>query len=178
MRMLRGEKVGLRARHESDIAILQTELYDDVATHARADGRAWRPISPGSDATPYRIRDPSDDRSPFSVIQLADGELAGDALLWNIDLYNRQAHIGISLLPAVRGRGLGTDVVQVLCRYGFAVLGLHRLQIETLADNRAMIQAATRAGFVAEGTLRRSAWSMGQFIDQVIFGLLADEWPG
>jgi RimJ/RimL family protein N-acetyltransferase len=178
MHMLRGEQVGLRARHESDIPVLQAELYDDVATRARADGRAWRPISPGSDATPFRIHDPSDDAAPFSVVQLADGELAGEALLWNIDRHNRTAHVGISLLPTVRGRGLGTDVVRVLCRYGFTVLGLHRLQIETLADNRAMIQTATRAGFVPEGTLRQASWAMGQFTDEVIFGLLAEEWPG
>jgi RimJ/RimL family protein N-acetyltransferase len=174
--MLRGEKAGLRARHESDIAVLQAELYDDVATRSRADGRGWRPISPGSDASPYRISDPSDDVAYFSVVQLADGELAGEALLWNIDQHNRSAHLGISLLPAMHGRGLGTDVVRVLCHYGFAVRGLHRLQIETLADNTPMIRAATRAGFVAEGTLRRASWAMGQFVDEALFGLLADEW--
>jgi RimJ/RimL family protein N-acetyltransferase len=71
---------------------------------------------------------------------------------------------------------LGTDVVKVLCWYGFAARGLHRLQIETLADNAAMMRAATRAGFVSEGTLRRSAWVNGDFVDEVVLGLLASEW--
>jgi Acetyltransferase (GNAT) domain len=62
------------------------------------------------------------------------------------------------LLPAFRGRGPGTDAVRVLCHYGFAIRGLHRLQAETLAGNDAMIQAASRAGFAREGTLRHSAW--------------------
>ena len=60
--------------------------------------------------------------------------------------------------------------------YGFAVRGLHRLQLETLADNTAMIQAATRVGFTQEGVLRRSAWANGGFADEVILGLLAAEW--
>jgi RimJ/RimL family protein N-acetyltransferase len=94
----------------------------------------------------------------------------------DIDLHNRTAHTGISLLPAFRGRSLGTDAIRVLCRYGFAIRGLHRLQAETLADNDAMIQAALRAGFVREGTLRRSAWVNGDFTDEVILGLLATEW--
>jgi hypothetical protein len=64
----------------------------------------------------------------------------------------------------------------VLCRYGFAIRGLHRLQIETLTDNHAMIAAATRAGFVREGTLRRAAWVDGCFADEAIFGLLVTEW--
>jgi RimJ/RimL family protein N-acetyltransferase len=78
--------------------------------------------------------------------------------------------------PAFRGLGLGIDAVRLLCYYGFAVRGLHRLQAETLADNAAMIAAATRAGFVPEGTLRGSAWVGGAFADETIFGLLAAEW--
>jgi RimJ/RimL family protein N-acetyltransferase len=39
-----------------------------------------------------------------------------------------------------------------------------------------MIQAASRAGFTREGTLRRSAWVNGDFADEVILGLLATEW--
>lgn len=96
--------------------------------------------------------------------------------MWGIDLHNRRAHIGLSLRPAFRGRGLGTDVVRTLCEYGFAVRGLHRLQAETLADNTAMIRAATDAGFTEEGKLRRSAWADGGFADEVVLGLLAGEW--
>jgi RimJ/RimL family protein N-acetyltransferase len=173
--MLRGEITGLRARHDSDIPVLHAQLYDDVATRVRADSRPWRPIPPGS-GSPYAVAGPDDHAACFSVVELATGELAGEALLWGIDLHNRSAHIGIALLPAFRGRGLGTDAVRVLCRYGFAIRGLHRLQAETLADNDAMIHAASRAGFAPEGTLRRAAWVNGHFADEVIFGLLETEW--
>lgn len=97
-------------------------------------------------------------------------------MLWNIDVHNRSAHLGLTLRPAFRGRGLGTDVVRVLCEYGFTTRGLHRLQLETLADNAAMIRAAIQNGFVREGTLRNSAWVLGEFVDQVVYGLLASEW--
>jgi RimJ/RimL family protein N-acetyltransferase len=173
--MLRGGFTGLRARHDSDISVLHSELYDDVETRASADSRAWRPIPPGPDS-PYRVTGPDDHAACFSAVELATGELAGEALLWDIDLHNRTAHVGISLRPAFRGRGLGTDAVRVLCRYGFAIRGLHRLQAETLAGNDAMIQAASRAGFAREGTLRDSAWVNGNFADVVILGLLATEW--
>jgi RimJ/RimL family protein N-acetyltransferase len=176
--MLRGNTIGLRARHETDVPVLQSELYDDVPTRSRADSRPWRPIPPGSAASPYSVSDPTDDAACFSVVRLADDELAGEALLWGIDLHNRMAHLGISLRPAFRGGGLGTDVVRVLCHYGVVVRGLHRLQVETLADNTAMIRAATQAGFVPEGTLRRAAWVNGDFADEVILGLLATEWDG
>lgn len=170
--MLRGDKIGLRARYPSDVSVLHAELYDDVATRSKADSRAWRPIPPGSAASPYAVSDPGDDAACFSVVRLADGELAGEALLWGIDLHNRAAHLGLSLRPDFRGQGLGTDVVRVLCHYGFVVRGLHRLQVDTLAENAAMIRAAERAGFVIEGTLRGAAWVCGDFVDEVILGLL------
>ena len=125
---------------------------------------------------PYAPADPTDEAACFSVVELASGDLAGEAVLWAIDTHNRSAHLGIALLPEFRGRGLGADVVRVLCEYGFAVLGLGRLQVETLADNTAMIAAAVKAGFTVEGTLRRSAWVYGTFTDEVVLGLLAEEW--
>jgi RimJ/RimL family protein N-acetyltransferase len=173
--MLSGEKIGLRARHETDVLVLQTELYDDVAARSRADSRPWRPITPGSTASPYAVTDPTNDAACFSVVNLADNELAGEALLWGIDHHNRAAHIGISLRPAFRGRGMAGDVIRVLCNYGFQILGLHRLQVDTLADNAPMIRAATTVGFVQEGTLRHAAWVNGTFADQMILGLLATD---
>lgn len=68
--------------------------------------------------------------------------------------------------------------MRVLCVYGFQIRGLHRLSIETLGDNDAMIRVAQKAGFVLEGVLRRAAWIEGGFVDEVVFGLLADEWAG
>lgn len=174
--MINGEKIGLRARHESDVPVLQSELYDDVATRSRADSRPWRPIPPGSGQSPYAVAEPSDEAACFSVVGLESQELVGEALLWGIDTHNRTAHIGISLRPSFRGRGLGVDVLQVLCAYGFAVRGLQRLQIETLTDNTPMIAAATRAGFTREGTLRQSAWVYGAYADEAILGLLASDW--
>jgi RimJ/RimL family protein N-acetyltransferase len=176
--MLRAGKVGLRARDEADVAILHAELYEDIATRVRADSRPWLPIPAGSAASPYAVGEPRDDVAVFSVVELADGELAGEALLWAIDLHNRSAHLGVSLRPAFRGRGLGADVVAALCEYGFAVRGLHRLQVDTLAGNTAMIRAAERAGFVPEGRRRQAAWAGGDFVDAVILGLLAAGWDG
>ena len=174
--MLHGELVGLRARRTSDVPILHAGLYDDVATRSRADSRPWRPISVDSGASPYAVDSRPGDTATFTVVTLADDEIAGDALLWGIDTFNRCAHVGVSLLPACRGKGYGADVVAVMCHYGFVVRGLHRLQVDTLADNPAMIAAARNSGFVPEGTLRASAWVSGAFVDEVVLGLLAEDW--
>ncbi|RBM05488.1 GNAT family N-acetyltransferase [Streptomyces sp. PT12] len=174
--MLRGGEVGLRARYDDDIPVLRAELYDDMVNSARAEGGPWRPITPGSNDPRLVVDDREQGRVQFSVVELEGGTLIGTATLWGIDYHNRCAHIGLGLLPSSRGQGDGTDVVAVLCHYGFAVRGLRRLQIETLADNAAMLRSAERNGFVREGVLRSSAWVLGEFMDEVLLGLLADEW--
>ncbi|MFD3778813.1 GNAT family N-acetyltransferase [Streptomyces sp. NPDC058612] len=174
--MLKGGKVGLRARHDEDIPILRAELYDDVVNTSRAEGRAWRPITPGSQDARLVVDDKEQGHVPFSVVELDGGTLVGTAVLWGIDNHNRSAHIGLGMRPSSRGKGYGTDVVAALCHYGFVVRGLRRLQIETLADNAAMLRSAEHNGFVREGVLRSSAWVMGEFLDEVLLGLLVEDW--
>jgi RimJ/RimL family protein N-acetyltransferase len=178
--MLRGDLVVLRARREDDARILHAELYEDTHAWVRSDTRPWVPVpfGPGSPHWPGEEAPSAADAAVFAVAELATGELAGEALLWGIDLHNRAAHVGLALRPACRGRGLGGDTVRVLCHYGFAIRGLHRLQLETLPDNHAMMAAAVRAGFTPEGTTRSSSWVNGQWMDDVIFGLLDTEFSG
>jgi len=174
--VLRGRAVALRARIESDVPILHAGLYEDVDTRAEADGRAWRPMASDAEGNPFRVREPSVEVAPFTVVALDDQRVLGDALLWQIDLHNRGAHIGLGVLREARGRGIGGDVTEVLCRYAFRTLGLQRLQIETVVDNGPMLAVATRVGFTVEGTLRSADWVNGRFVDQVVLGLLAEEW--
>ncbi|GED89704.1 hypothetical protein TNCT6_67890 [Streptomyces sp. 6-11-2] len=122
------------------------------------------------------VDDKEEGRVHFSVAELEGGTLVGTAALWGIDNHNRSAHIGLGLLPSSRSKGYGTDVAAVLCHYGFVVRGLQRLQIEALSDNTAMLRSAERNGFVREGVLRSSAWVMGEFLDEVLIGLLVQDW--
>ncbi|MFJ8159846.1 GNAT family N-acetyltransferase [Streptomyces sp. NPDC096136] len=174
--MLRGRTIGLRARHEDDVPVLRTELYDDVVYSSRAESGPWRPVGPGTQDPRLAVDDKEQRSVPFSVVELDGGTLVGTATLWGIDTHNRVAHIGLGLRPGYRGKGYGTDVVAVLCHYGFVVRGLRRLQIETLADNAAMLRSAERNGFVREGVLRSSAWVLGEVLDEVLLGLLAQDW--
>ena len=175
--MLQGELTLLRARRGDDARILHAELYENVEAYVRADTRPWVPVAfgPGSPHWPAEEPPGASDAAVFAVAERVSGELAGEALVWSIDLHNRSAHLGISLRPACQGRGLGADALRVLCRYAFVLRGLHRLQLETLADNHAMIAVAERLGFTREGATRGSSWVNGGFVDDVIFGLLAGE---
>ncbi|GAA1167667.1 RimJ/RimL family protein N-acetyltransferase [Kitasatospora gansuensis] len=172
--MLRGERIGLRARVESDVPVLHEELYDDVLGRSRADTRPWQPTPVGF--SPYAVNEPKDGHAEFTVVELTTNEVVGEAIVWGIDSHNRLAHLGLALRPAFRGRGYGAESVRLMCHYIFTVRGFQRAQLETLADNAPMIRAAESAGFVREGLLRRNAWVYGEWLDEVILGLLAEDW--
>lgn len=175
--MLDGANVRLRARLDTDVAVLDDQLYNDLETRVRADNRPWAPRAPGSLGSPYAISELSPIAALFSVVSVADSDtLAGEALLWGIDTHNRSAHVGVALVPKCRGRGMGTEVLELLCRFAFKIRGLHRLQLETAFDNVAMVRAAEKIGFSREGTLRGASWALGVFVDQAVFGLLEFEW--
>jgi len=173
--MLTGPRVALRSPRQEDAEIFITEIYDDVDTWSRLDDAGWRPMHVGAQL-PWVPHEANPALAAFTVVERDAGEVLGAASLWGIDLHNRRAHLGVSLRPSARARGLGTEVVGVLCDYGFRVLGLHRLSIETLADNAAMRGVADAAGFRLEGTSRSSSWVGGAFLDDVQYGLLAEEW--
>jgi Acetyltransferases, including N-acetylases of ribosomal proteins len=176
--MLRAGKVGLRARDEADIAVLHAELYEDIATYTIADSRPWRPIPAARPRRPTRSASPAmiPRGSPWWSWPVVNGPAANWPARPCCGPSTRTTAALISVCRCgrrFRGRGLGTDVVLALCEYGFAVRGLHRLQVDTLASNAAMISAAVRAGFAQEGTLRGADWVNGEFVDEVILGC----WP-
>jgi RimJ/RimL family protein N-acetyltransferase len=163
---------------QDDVRVFAEELNNDVELMMLASGRPWRPESRALADRRFaqEIEDPPDDRIPFAVEELATSKLAGQAQMWGVDTHHRSAHLGFRLLPAFRGRGLGKDLIAVLCDYGFRVRCFHRLQIDTLASNEASRGAAAANGFALEGRLRHAAWVAGAFVDGVVLGLVADDW--
>ncbi|MFC4060465.1 GNAT family N-acetyltransferase [Planomonospora corallina] len=172
--MLRGERVLLRAVTKDDLAALH-RLHEDVGTAVAANEEPWVPRTLEQTVARYEARKPDPGNVPFTVASLDGGQVLGSGSVWGIDTLNRNAHLGLSLLPEARGHGYATDALRVLCDYAFRIRGLHRLGLETLATNAAMIATAERAGFRREGTLRAHAWVTGSFVDEVLFGLLASE---
>lgn len=172
--MLHGRSVTLRAREDGDVPVLHAELHEDVESRSRASGAAWRPVP--LQHSPYRPAEARAEVAEFTVVDRDRGELLGIALLWGIDSHNRHAHVGISLRRSFHSMGYGTDALETLCAYAFRTLGLHRLQLETLADNQPMLAAASHVGFRVEGTAREHSWVAGHFADEVTLGILADEW--
>jgi len=79
--------------------------------------------------------------------------------------------IGIALLPAHRGRGVGTAAQRLLACLLFDALPIARVQADTAADNVAERKALERAGFTCEGLLRAAEVRDGRPRDRLLYAM-------
>ncbi|MFJ1541566.1 GNAT family N-acetyltransferase [Micromonospora chalcea] len=177
--MFATERVRLRPPTPDD-APAMFRLDSDPELHLVTDDEPFLPQHVGQVRARLEKRagEQPDARSSVSLLAetVADGTFLGVGTLWGINVFNGFAHLGITLVPEARGHGYGTEVIQLLCRYGFRNRNLRRLEIETLAGNTAMRRTAERCGFVHEGTQRERGYDGDGFADMAIYGLLRRDW--
>jgi RimJ/RimL family protein N-acetyltransferase len=119
---------------------------------------------------------PSYEEARFGIESRSDGSLIGVCYLALTALPDRRARLGIEVGDRARwGRGYGTDAMVTLCRYGFAMMNLHRIELEVFRENERAIRVYERTGFRVEGTRREAAWKFGRYHDLVLMGLLEGE---
>jgi len=91
---------------------------------------------------------------------------------------SRAFGIGIGLLPAARGRGVGTWAQRELVRLIFLHTPVNRVEASTDVTNLPEQRALGKAGFIREGVLRGAQWRLGSWHDMVLFSRLrADPAP-
>ncbi len=88
----------------------------------------------------------------------ADGTIVGD-VTWHAVWYGPTPgclawNIGIALVAAARGRGIGSRAQRMLAEYLFATTSVVRVEASTDVDNLAEQRALLTAGFRREGVLR------------------------
>jgi RimJ/RimL family protein N-acetyltransferase len=88
-----------------------------------------------------------------------------------------QAEIGWCLDPAVQGQGYGREAAAELIRIGFEELGLRRLTALCFADNEPSWRIMERLGMRREAyNVKDSLHRSGEWMDGMLYALLADEW--
>ncbi len=94
----------------------------------------------------------------------------------NLHENGMQAEIGFTLAPAYQGGGYATEAVRSVVEHLFTTRGLHRVSAECDARNLRSARLLARVGFRHEGRRRAHTWIKGEWTDDLLFGLLADEW--
>jgi RimJ/RimL family protein N-acetyltransferase len=105
-----------------------------------------------------------------------DGRPAGTMEFEVVNRRSRIAHVGgLAVHPDFRGQKLSDEAARLFQRHLLLELGFHRLQLEIYGFNERAMRHAERAGFVREGVKRRAYWRHGEWVDGVMYGLLAED---
>ena len=83
---------------------------------------------------------------------------------------------GFALGSAFWGSGLFVDGARAVVNFGVDVVGVQRFEARAAVANGRGNGALRKLGAVQEGVLRRSFLRHGQYHDQVLWSILAEDW--
>lgn len=119
----------------------------------------------------------SDGNFFFPIYTLADDKLIGFMALFALEWAHGDSLFAIGIgEPEYRGKGYGSDALNVLQRYVFQELNLRRLGLIVFGFNERAIRAYEKVGFVREGCIRQAARRDGRRWDWYFMGILRSEW--
>lgn len=100
---------------------------------------------------------------------LAFGGLTG------INNFTRKAEFYVFVNPNLQGQGIGYKATYAICKYGFLVLGLHKIFLLTNESNLRARKLYEKLGFKLEGIHRDEKISNDEFEARYYYGLLRSE---
>jgi ribosomal-protein-alanine N-acetyltransferase len=116
----------------------------------------------------YAVRD-----SIRWAIELVEhGEMIGTVGMLRFDFEHRRAEVGYEIARRFWGRGLTPEAVAAVIRYGFSILGLHRIEAGVLPGNDASVRVLQKLRFLEEGTRRDYLYAKGRFLSLRWFSLI------
>jgi [ribosomal protein S5]-alanine N-acetyltransferase len=112
----------------------------------------------------------------FAVVPAGYDVAVGIVQVKQLDPTFGTAEWGACLGSQFWGTGAFTSAARLLLDFVFDVVGSHRLEARAAVQNGRGNGGMRKLGAVQEGVLRRSLWCRGQYHDQILWSILAEDW--
>lgn len=113
----------------------------------------------------------------FLICRRADGAIVGASALSQIFRKAFQnAYLGYYLAEKFTGKGYMTEAVELVLRFAFKQLKLHRVEANVQPENTASIAVLERCGFRREGFSPKYLKIGGRWRDHLRFAIIAEDW--
>jgi RimJ/RimL family protein N-acetyltransferase len=172
-----GDKVALGPGAREEIIELFYRGDNDFEVTMLAGDPLWPRSREAFEAEYDRnAREPHPSWVGFIIYDRATDTPIGGISLRNLDLAIGVGEMGISIgRKDYWGKGFGTEAISLILDYGFTVLGLHNIMLETYAYNERAMRSYLKIGFREFGR-RREAQRLGdRRYDIVYMDLLRSE---
>jgi [ribosomal protein S5]-alanine N-acetyltransferase len=112
----------------------------------------------------------------FAVVPVGYDVAVGIVQVRQLDPSFSTAEWGACLGSQFWGTGVFPAAARLLLDFIFDVIGSHRLEARAAVQNGRGNGGMRKLGAVQEGVLRRSLWCQGQYHDQILWSILAEDW--
>ncbi|MBM3781564.1 MAG: GNAT family N-acetyltransferase [Acidobacteria bacterium] len=112
----------------------------------------------------------------FAVVPDGIDHAVGLFQVRSIEVGFATAEWGFVMGSAYWGSGLFVDAADAVLEFSFEAIGIQRLEARAAVINARGNGALRKLGAVQEAVLRRSFKRGGQFFDQTLWSILADDW--
>ena len=170
------ERLTLRTHRADDLESL-LDYYSDANVARHIPWEPWSHAEAEVHLAKRLLRTGIDGHdSALSLVVERERHVIGDVVLWPADETLARGEMGWALHPAAAGNGYATEAVLALVGVAFGTYGMHRVIAQLDSRNAASAKLCERVGMTREAYLRQDLWTEGEWIDNVIYGLLATEW--
>ncbi|PYS47997.1 MAG: phosphinothricin acetyltransferase [Acidobacteria bacterium] len=139
-------------------------------------GLVTPPVTPAQFASSLK-RWRKSDSACFLICLIEDDTISGLINLSQIFMGGfRSAYMGYYIGAPFAGRGYMTEAIQLMLRFAFRDLKLHRVEANIQPQNAASIALVRRAGFRREGYSPRYLKIQGRWRDHERWTMLAEDW--
>lgn len=176
-------------RIESPRLILDALRADDAAALFACRGdpqvarfQGWRPAAVG-DAVDFIARQAgtsfgqADSWFQLAIRVRKTGALIGDLGVHFPATSTDAVELGISLMPAQQGNGCAREAMRAVIAHLFDVMDYRRVIASVDPLNVASVALLRALGMRQEAHHRQSLYWHGEWVDDMIFAVLASEWP-
>lgn len=170
---MKGKKALLRPPTPNDFAEFTEQSKKSANFHRNL-------VSPPKDSAgfvEYLERAESIENESFLIIDAENERIAGAVNLSQIFRRGFQnAYLGYYLFEAFTGKGSATEAVNLILRYSFKALKLHRIEANVQPENTASISVLEKNGFTKEGFSPKYLKIGGRWRDHERWAIVRENW--
>ncbi len=177
MPCMTGKRIMLREYRQDDFPHIR-KWVNDRATTEYLSPIFWFPQTE-TDTTDFlnRAMRAAPNAAYFVIADIKDESYIGQMDIFEINWKIRKGVLGTVIgSESARGKGYGTEALQLLQDYAFGVLGLERLELDVYAENVRAVHCYEKAGFKHEGTRRHAAMVNGAYADVHMMAVIKEDW--
>lgn len=173
--MIEGKNIYLRMLEEEDLGLVMMwrnqphirKYFFDKSLLSMSGQKMWHERYVADSA-----------RQIFIAVEKESKDPAGMIGLYDIDKHNHKAELGSTMVgnKNMQGKGLATEMVELLLDYAFADLNMNRIYAYVLDYNQASIRVKEKCGFIREGTLKEDHYANGKFCNVHLYGITRSRW--